>query len=75
MDLILMHPDAFRILKENNALDKICTVEVKALGQKPTALQTKRMQELTNIGCVVRCVTDGNREIEYPELKQTKLGF
>lgn len=55
---------------------QVSFIEVKAAGQKPTELQTKRKQELKSFGCSVRCATVDDQDVEYNELKTfDDLGF
>ncbi|MDK4235751.1 VRR-NUC domain-containing protein [Corynebacterium propinquum] len=44
---------------------KICFVELKAPGKKPRPLQTRQMQRLANLGCMVRTLDDPQK---IPEL-------
>ncbi|MDC7087834.1 VRR-NUC domain-containing protein [Corynebacterium pseudodiphtheriticum] len=54
-------PDRIIILPNG----KICFVELKAPGKKPRPLQTRQMQRLTNLGCMVRTLDNPQK---IPEL-------
>ena len=54
-------PDRIIILPNG----KICFVELKAPGKKPRPLQTRQMQRLTNLGCMVRALDNPQK---IPEL-------
>lgn len=50
-------PDRIIILPNG----KICFVELKAPGKKPRPLQTRQMQRLTALGCMVRTLDHPNQ--------------
>lgn len=50
-------PDRIIILPNG----KICFVELKAPGKKPRPLQTRQMQRLTTLGCMVRIIDHPNQ--------------
>ena len=54
-------PDRIIILPNG----KICFVELKAPGKKPRPLQTRQMQRLTHLGCMVRTLDNPQK---IPEL-------
>lgn len=54
-------PDRIIILPNG----KICFVELKAPGKKPRPLQTRQMQRLANLGCMVRTLDNPQK---IPEL-------
>lgn len=50
-------PDRIIILPEG----KVCFVELKAPGQKPRPIQTRQMDRLTQLGCMVRTIDHPNQ--------------
>ena len=50
-------PDRLVILPEG----KVCFVELKAPGQKPRPIQTRQMDRLTQLGCMVRTIDHPNQ--------------
>ncbi len=50
-------PDRIVILPEG----KVCFVELKAPGQKPRPIQTRQMDRLTQLGCMVRTIDHPNQ--------------
>lgn len=50
-------PDRIVILPNG----KICFVELKAPGQKPRPIQTRQMDRLTQLGCMVRTIDHPNQ--------------
>lgn len=50
-------PDRLVILPEG----KVCFVELKRPGQKPRPIQTRQMDRLTQLGCMVRTIDHPNQ--------------